>query len=101
MKKTLGVIAALIIGATQVQAQVTDKEQACEMSGVFVGQAVEARVAGMTEKEAKASIKDTITENVFMWSLVLGPLVKQVYDLPMEHMTPEFAEKFVTACIEQ
>ena len=101
MKKTLGVAVALIIGATQVQAQIADKVQACEMSGVFVGQAVDARVAGLTEKEAKAAIKGTITENAFMWSLVLGPLVKQVYELPVENMTPEFVEKFVAACIEQ
>jgi len=33
--------------------------------------------------------------------MVLGPLVNQVYDLPMDKMTPEFAEKFVTACLEQ
>lgn len=99
--KSLVLATALVIGATQVQAQVPDQAQACEMSGVFVGQAVDARVAGLTKKEAKAAIKETITENALLWGMVLGPLVNQVYDLPMEKMTPEFAEKFVEACLEQ
>jgi hypothetical protein len=101
MMKALGLAAALAIGATQVQAQVPSKDQACEMSGVFVGQAVEMRVEGLTKKETKAAIKETITENALLWGMVLGPLVNQVYDLPMDKMTPEFAEIFVTACLEQ
>ncbi|MDP7152585.1 MAG: hypothetical protein QGI08_01795 [Paracoccaceae bacterium] len=101
MKKAWVLAAAMAIGATQVQAQVTDKTEACEMSGVFVAQAVEMRVAGMDRKETQAAIKDTITENVLMWSLVLGPMVKQIYQLPIEKMTPDYAEKFVEACLEQ
>ena len=101
MIKTWVLAAALALGVTQVQAQIGSKEEACEMSGVFVGQAVEARVAGLSEEEATATIKEQITENAFMWSLVLGPLVGQVYKLPEENMTPEFVENFVKACLEQ
>ena len=97
MKKILVLVAALL--ASPVYAQ--DKADVCEMSQGFVAQAVDARVEGMTEKETKKLIKAGLTENVLMWSLVLGPLVSQVYDLPMDKMTPEFSEKFLQACLDQ
>ena len=78
-----------------------DKATVCEVSKGFVAKAVEARVEGLTEKETKSLIKEGITENKLMWSLVLGPLVGQVYDLPMDKMNEEFAEKFLQACLDQ
>lgn len=97
MKKSLVVLTLLLAAPAAAQ----DKATVCEMSKEFVAQAVDSRVDGMTEKQTKAMIKEGLTENVLMWSLVLGPLVSQVYDLPEEHMTPEFAEKFLQACLEQ
>ena len=97
MKKALVLVAALAASPAVAQ----DKAQVCEVSKGFVEQAVVARVDGLSEKETKALIKDGITENKLMWSLVLGPLVGQVYDLPMEKMTDEFPEKFLQACLEQ
>ncbi len=97
MKKVLALVA--ILAASPAVAQ--DKAAVCEVSRDFVAQAVEARVEGLTEKETKSLIKDGLTENVFMWSLVLGPLVGQVFDLPMEKMTEEFPDKFLQACLEQ
>lgn len=97
MKKALVLVAALAASPAVAQ----DKAAVCEVSKGFVAQAVEARVEGLTEKETKALIKEGISENVLMWSLVLGPLVGQVYDLPMEKMTDDFPEKFLQACLEQ
>ncbi|MDG2340331.1 MAG: hypothetical protein P8L32_03935 [Paracoccaceae bacterium] len=97
MKKVLAIVAVLIASPAAAQ----DKATVCQVSRGFVEQAVEARVEGLTERQTKASIKEGITENRFMWSLVLGPLVSQVFDLPMEKMTPEFGEKFETVCLEQ
>jgi len=97
MKKILVVLAVVL--ATPVVAQ--DKAAVCEMSKGFVAQAVDSRVEGKTEKQTKSMIKDGLTENVLMWSLVLGPLVSQVYDLLEEDMTDEFAEKFLQACLNQ
>ena len=97
MKKVLVLIAALAASPAVAQ----DKATVCEVSKGFVTQAVEARVEGLTEKETKSLIKDGITENKLMWSLVLGPLVGQVLDLPMDKMTDEFPEKFLQACLEQ
>ena len=101
MKKAWVLAAVLAIGATQVQAQVSDQDAACETSGVFVAQAVEMRVEGKSRNETKAAILDTITENKLTWRIVLGPMLKQIWELPMEKMTPEYAEKFVAACKEQ
>lgn len=97
MKKILVVAAVLLASPAVAQ----DKTTVCEMSRGFVAQAVDGRVGGMTEKQTKAMIKDGISENVLMWSLVLGPLVSQVYDLPEEDMTPAFADKFLEACLNQ
>lgn len=101
MTKAWVLAAAIAIGATQVQAEVDSKAEACETSGVFVAQAVEMRVEGMTRKETKAAILETITENKLTWRIVLGPMLKQIWELPMEKMTPEYSEKFVAACLEQ
>ena len=101
MKKAWVLAAALAIGATQAQAQITDKDLACETSGVFVAQAVEMRVEGRTQSETKTAILDSITENKLTWRIVLGPMLKQIWQLPMEKMTPEYSEKFVAACKEQ
>lgn len=97
MKKVL-VISAMLLASPAVA---QDKATVCEVSQGFVAQAVEARVEGLTEKETKSLIKEGITENKLMWSLVLGPLVGQVYDLPMDKMDDEFADKFLQACLEQ
>ena len=99
MHKTLTLTAALILGATAAQAQT--KEDACLVSKGFVAQAVEMRVAGQTADETQQAIKDSITENKLLWSLVVGPLVKQVYDLPEDKMTEDFPDKFLEACLSQ
>lgn len=97
MRKAI-ILAGLLL-ATPAVAQ--DQAMVCQVSGGFVEQAVQARLDGLTQKEAQALIKDGITENKLMWSLVLGPLVSQVYDLPEEKMTEDFDEKFVEACLAQ
>lgn len=98
MKKALVLLAFIAAGTT---AQAQSKEEACQVSAGFVAQAVEARLAGMTSDETQDLIKDSITENKFLWGMVVAPLVKQVYELPEENMTDEFHEKFLEACLGQ